>query len=50
MSINLYIDLLNGLLVRSGYARTNYATANHCYFAGMTIAAACNAITAARAA
>lgn len=50
MTINLYIDLLNGLLVRSGYAKADYASANHHYLACNSIAQACDAIVIARAA
>jgi hypothetical protein len=38
MSINTYWDFLNGLLTRSGYRPTDYASANHYYLAGATIA------------
>ena len=48
MTINRYMDLLNGLLTRSGYKRTDYASANYYYLAGATVAEACDKISAAR--
>ena len=48
MSINLYIDLLNGLLTRSGHAKADYATANYYYFAGVHVGDACSLIIRAR--
>jgi hypothetical protein len=45
-----YIDTLNDLLAREGHAPTDYATANHHYFAGYTTVEACRLIMIPRSA
>ena len=48
MTINRYMEPLNGLLVRSGHAATSYVSANFYYLARVTVAEAADRIVRGR--